>query len=221
MSPRVALSLCLILLAASAAAPLAAAEPVAFSFGKLNHSYENLVGELQPITQGPLTVELSSPSHVLVLKSNRLVLTPIGGAGAKQQAHLELEILGKGQLVADVEGAGLSTRLQDELYVPPQTLALDAKIDLRRVEGGYQVTTLEMPARVDIKMQSKLSNQLLSLCGGVALFTGLDCDALERALSVATVPLPAGGGPYLLPDSDLTDADRSALDAFLAGSPGR
>jgi hypothetical protein len=38
---------------------------------------------------------------------------------------------------------------------------------------------------------------------------------------VATIPLAAGGGPYLLPDSDLTDADRAALDALVAGSPGR
>jgi hypothetical protein len=222
MSLRNVRRLCLALLAVAAAPTLLAAEPRAFSFDKLNRSYENLVGDLQPITEGPLTVELSSPSHILVLKSNRLVLTPAGGGAGRQQAHLELEILGKGQLVADVEGAGLSTRLQDELYVPPQTLTLDAKIDLRRVEGGYQVTTLEMPARIDIKMQSKLSNQLISLCGGVALFTGLDCDALERALSVATIPLPAGGGPYLMSDSDLTDADRAALDALLApGAPGR
>jgi hypothetical protein len=136
--------------------PLAAAEPRTLSFSKLNRSYENLVGDLQPITQGPLTVELSTPSHTLVLKSNRLVLAPLA-SGAAQQAHLELEIMGKGLLVADVEGAGLRTRLQDELFVPPQTVTLDGRIELRRAAGGYEVTPVELPKQVDIKIQSKLS----------------------------------------------------------------
>ncbi len=205
---------------ALAGPPLGAAEPRSFSFGKLNRSYENLVGDLQPITQGPLTVELSSPSHTLVLKSNKLLLTPLGeGAAAAHQAHLELELMGKGQLVADVEGAGLRTRLQDELFVPPQVLALDGRIRLARGEGGYQVTPLELPRQVEVKIQSKLSNDLLSLCDGVALFTGLDCGALERSLSVATIPLPAVGESYLLADGDLSEADRAALDALLAPPP--
>lgn len=200
-------------LAASVAQGAAAAEPRTLAFSKLNRSYENLVGDLQPITEGPLTVELSSPSHTLVLKQNRLVLTP--GAAGDYLARLELDILGKGQLIADVEGAGLSTRLQDELYVPPQKLALAARVRMRRVEGGYEVTPLELPAKIEINIQSKLSNTLLSLCDGVALFTGLDCAALDRALSRVAVPLPAAGGSHLLPDSDLTEGDRAALDALL------
>lgn len=203
----------------AAATGFAAAEERAFSFSKLNHTYENLVGDLQPISQGPLTVELSSPGHTVILKSNKLVLSPLP-AGA-QQARLELELMGKGQIVADVEGAGLETRLQDELFVPPQTVALQGKIKMRRVAGGYEVTPLELPPKVEVKIQSKLSNDLLTLCGGVAIFTGLDCAGLERALSVAAVPLPAAGGAYLLPDEDLTDADRAALDAWLAPAPGR
>ncbi len=175
------------------------------------------MGDLQPITQGPVTVDLSSPSHTLVLKSNRLVLTPEGGA---HRAHLELELLGKGQLIADLEGAGLQTRLQDELFVPPQTLSLDGKVRMRRIEGGYEVTALESPAQVELAIQSKLTNDILGLCDGVALFTGLDCAALERALTRAKIPMPAAGGTYLLPDADLTEADRAALDAYL-GTPAR
>jgi hypothetical protein len=188
------------------------AQPGTFSFSKLNRSYENLVGDLQPITQGPLTIELSSPSHTLVLKNNRLVLTPEAGA---HRARLELELMGKGQLTADLEGAGLQTRLQDELFVPPQTLSLDAKVRLRRVEGGYEVTALETPAQVELAIQSKLTNEVLGMCDGVALFTGLDCGALERALTRAKIPMPAAGGTYLLPDTDLTADDRAALDAYL------
>lgn len=207
-------------MAAVASQYAAAAEPRTFAFSKLNRSYENLAGDLQPITEGPLTVELSSPSHTLVLKQNRLVLTP--GPAGDYLAQLELDILGKGQLIADVAGAGLSTRLQDELYVPPQKLALTARVRMRRVEGGYEVTPLELPSKIEVAIQSKLSNSLIGLCDGVALFTGLDCAALERALSRAAVPLPAAGGAHLLPDSDLTESDRAALDALLgATKPAR
>src|SRR4029453_3147549 len=205
----------------AASATLAAAEPRSFSFSKLNHSYENLVGDLQPITQGPLTVEMSSPGHTVILKSNKLVLTPLSAeAGAPQQARLEPQLMGKGQLVADVEGAGLQTRLQDELFVPPQTVTLEGKIKLRRVPGGYEVTPLELAAKGGVKNQSKLSNDLLSLCGGVAIFTGLDCAGLERALSVASVPMPAPGGGSLLPDSALPGADRAGLGAWLGPAAG-
>lgn len=215
---RSASGLVFLLLAVSAGAAntaFAAEAERAFSFSKLNRSYENLVGDLQPITQGPLTVELSSPGHTLILKSNRLVLSPLSAPAGAQRARLVLELMGKGQLVADVEGAGLETRLQDELFVPPQTVALEGKVKMRRVAGGYEVTPLELPAKVEVKIQSKLSNDLLTLCGGVAILTGLDCGGLERSLSVAAVPLPAPGGAYLLPDEDLTDADRAALDAWL------
>lgn len=209
-------SLSLLLVLTPVAAPLAA-QGGTFSFSKLNRSYENLVGDLQPITQGPLTIELSSPSHTLVLKNNRLVLTPEAGA---HRARLELELMGKGQLTADLEGAGLQTRLQDELFVPPQTLSLDAKVRMRRIEGGYEVTALETPAQVEVAIQSKLTNEVLGMCDGVALFTGLDCASLERALTRAKIPMPAAGGTYLLPDADLTAADRTALDAYL-GAPAR
>lgn len=204
----------LALLAFLAGPPLAA-EPRSFSFTKLNRSYDNLVGELQPITEGPLTVELSSPGHTLVLKGNQLVLTPLAGA-SEHLARLELDLMGKGHLVADVEGAGLRTRLQDEVFVPRQTLKLEGKVRMRRAEGGYEVTPLELPQKIEVAIQSRLSNDLLTLCDGVAIFTGLDCGALERSLSRAAIPLPAVGGSYLLPDSDLTDGDRAALDALLA-----
>ncbi len=187
-----------------------------FSFAKLNRTYTDLVSELAPIEQGPVTVRLSSPEHSLIVQSNRLRLRPAeGGAHA---GRLEVAILGKGWLVADVEGAGLATRLQDELMILPQTLAVEAKVKLRRGDGGYSVTTVELPRRVDVRIQSKLANQLVSWCEGLALLLPMDCAGMERSLSVASIPMPEPGGDYLLADAELTPEDRAALDAYLGGS---
>jgi hypothetical protein len=193
-----------------------------FSFVKLNRTYNNLVSDLAPIQQGPVVLRLSSPEHSLVVQSNRLRLRPVeGGAHA---GRMELSILGKGWLVADVEGAGMATRLQDELYVPPQTLVVEAKVKMARREGGYGVTTLELPRQIEVNIQSKLSNQLLSWCDGLSLLLPLNCEAMGRSLSVATIPMPEAGGEYFLEDAELTAEDRAALDAYLGpaatGAPG-
>ena len=199
-------------------AQTAAAEPAAreFSFTKLNRTYTDLVTDLAPIQQGAVTLRLSSPEHSLVVKRNQLRLRPAeGGAHA---GRMELDILGKGWLVADVEGVGIATRLEDELLVPPQTLAVEAKVKLQRAEGGYSVTTVELPRRVEVRIQSKLANQLVSWCEGLALLLPMDCAGMERSLSVAAIPMPEPGGEYLLADAELTDEDRAALDAYLGSS---
>ena len=60
-------------------------------------------------------------------------------SGNGYAAHLEIDLSGKGWLVGDVDAAGMATRLQDELVVLPQTVALDAKIRMQRAPSGYEV----------------------------------------------------------------------------------
>ena len=187
-----------------------------FSFSKLNRTYTDVVSELAPIEQGPVVLRLSSPEHSLVVQSHQLRLRP--GADGVHAGRMELAVLGKGWLVADVEGAGFATRLQDEVYVPPQTLVVEAKVKLARREGGYGVTTVELPQRLEVRIQSKLANQLLSWCDGLSLLLPLNCEAMGRSLALAAVPLPAPGAEYLLSDAELTAEDRAALDAYLGGS---
>ena len=204
---------CLTLGAAAGAAQEAGRE---FSFVKLNRTYNNLVSNLAPIEQGAVVLRLSSPEHSLVVQSNRLRLRPV--ENGVHAGRMELAILGKGWLVADVEGAGMATRLEDELYVPPQTLVVEAKVKLARQEGGYGVTTVELPRQIQVNIQSKLSNQLLSWCDGFSLLLPLNCEGMGRSLSVATIPMPEAGGEYFLEDAELTAEDRAALDAYLGGS---
>lgn len=203
-------------LAASGGAAGGPAAPREFAFPELNKTYTDFVSEFAPIEQGGLTVALTSPRQVLVLKENHVRLEPAGAGGHK--AHLELRLFGSGWLVADLTAAGMSTRLQDELLVPEQTVVVDGKAKLERVEGGYRVTPTELPPQVLVKIQSKVTNGLLNWCDRVSVmpFMSLDCPALERSLTTVAVPMPPRGQQYLLRDADLTAADRAALDDYLS-----
>jgi hypothetical protein len=195
--------------------PLSAATSAGeIHFSKLHRSYTNLVSDLAPIVQGPLTLRMSSPSHVLTVKDTRLRMT--AAPAGTQAIHLEIDLSGKGWLVGDVEASGMTTRLQDELFVLPQTVVLDAKVRLRRAASGFVVEALELPAQVEVQIQSRLTSELLQWCTGISIFAGFDCSGLERALTRIAVPLPAAAGAaYELPDSELTAEERQQIQKWL------
>jgi len=189
-------------------------------FERLNRTYSQTALEILPVEEGPVTVRLSSPRNSLVVRSHSLRLEP--GAGNSFTADLQVEFLGKGWLVADVEVGGLSTRLQDEVQVPPQVLEMQGRIRLRKVRGGYEVTPEQLPHSIRVRIQTGLGRRLLDLCDGVSSlpFTDVDCPALEQALTRAVVPLPAAGETFLLEDADVTPAEQRQLDGYLRDLKG-
>jgi hypothetical protein len=194
------------------------APPGELQFERLNRSYSQVAPELLPITEGPVTVRLSSPQNSLTVRSHLLRLEP--GAGNSHTADLHIEFSGKGWLVADVEMAGVSTRLEAAVVVPEQTLEMQGRLRLRKVSGGYEVTPEQLPRQVVIRIESDIGRRLVDLCDGVSQlpFTAVDCTALERALSRAAVPLPAPGESFVLADAELTPRDRQRLDLYLKSS---
>jgi hypothetical protein len=181
----------------------ARAEDTNVTFTLLNQTYTDLVGEVEPIVQGPLTVRPSSPKNALTLKDNRLRLHPEGNGVFS--GRLELDVLGKGWLVADVEAGGLETRFQDELLVPPQTLGFDGRVKIERVPGGYRATAIEAPRRFEVAVP----------------FAHIDCTGLERALTHVSLPLQGAGATYFVADGDLTPAERLQVDALIGLPPAR
>ena len=196
----------------------AAAAAEEFSFPRLNRAYGDLVPEFAPVTSGPLTLRLSSPRQSLTVREHRLTLAPL--ADGTHTARLELEILGKGWLVGDISAGALATRVQDELLVPPQKLDLAGRVRVERGAGGYTVTALESPARVEVAIRSRVATDLVSWCDRMAIVTLalFDCGGLDRSLSRVVVPLPPAGESYLLPDEELSPEERAALDRYLAGA---
>lgn len=212
--PRAALvRITALLLAAAAGAGSLPARDLTLS--KLNRTYTDLVGELPPFVADPVRLTLRSPSQTVHVRSHRARMAP--RADGAFDGQLEIELLGKGALLADLEVGGVRRQLSDEVVIPPQTLRLDARVRLSRVEGGYRVLADGLPRRVEVAIQSRVINDALSLCDTAAVlsFGALDCGPLALALSRPAVQLPPEVD-HFLSDGDLGDADRAALDALIA-----
>ena len=176
------------------AAPLETEGPtVELRFVKLNRTYSDFVGELAPIGEDGMSVRLTSPSQTLILRDHRIRLTRIAGAApGTVAAAVELDVQGKGSLVADVTMGPIARQLTDEVVVPPQTIRIDARVRIRRVAAGYEVTPEQVPASVEVAVQSRTINEILALCDQAATLSlgAIDCSGLNGALTHPAVPIP-------------------------------
>ena len=184
------------------------------SFERLNRVYEHLIDDLVPVRIGPAEVMLRSPEHSLTVTHHAATLSPVHDGVF--EAALELEIAGSGRIDADVTIGSLESRLSQELTVPRQTLYLEGLVTVRRGEEGYWITTERMPETAQVRIESELGTQLFTVCRQMALvLVSLDCDAIERAVTLILVPLPEAGGEYLIALDDATPEEREEFDRFL------
>ncbi|MEO7794782.1 MAG: hypothetical protein ABIV06_08420 [Thermoanaerobaculia bacterium] len=222
----VATSLCLMAYAAAVAPAPARSAPGAPTYGlrfeKLNRTYSDFVGELAPIGEEGLSVRLQSSKQAIVLRDHRIRLTPIAGSTDGSFAgEIELDVQGKGDLIADVTIGPMVQHLTDVLVVPPQTIRLASKVRIRRVADGYEVLPERLPEKIEVAVQSQTINQILTLCDQAATLSlgAINCAVLQRSLTRPAVPIPAGAGTFLLGNENLTDDDRVRLDAILGLPP--
>lgn len=195
----------------------AAGPPAELRFEKLNRSYSDFVTELAPIGEEGMSVLLRSPTQTLILRDHRIRLTPLSAVrDGAFMGEIELDVQGKGALVADVTMGPIVRQLADEVVVPPQTLRVAARVRVRRVADGYDILPEDLPRSIEVAVQSQTINQILALCDQAATLSlgAIDCSGLDRALTRPAVPIPAGGSLFL-GDENLTAADRERLDALL------
>jgi hypothetical protein len=212
---RLCATLVLIPLVLLASRPGGTAVPGQIQLQRLNRSYSEVAPDILPVIEGPLTVRLSSPRNQITVRRHLLRLEP--GPGGSHSADLSIEFQGKGWLVADVAAGPVATRLQDEVLVPPQVAKIQGRLRIRRVQGGYGITPEQIPDKLGVRIQSGIGRQIVNVCDGASVLLALDCPALEQSLSRAVIPLPEAGEEYLLEDAELTAAERSAIDEYLAG----
>lgn len=188
------------------------------SFERLNRVYERLIDDLVPVRIGPAEVALRSPEHTLTVIHHAATLA--AGENGLLEAALELEIVGVGRIEADVVIGSLESRLSQDLTVPRQTLYLEGAIAVRRTEAGYLLRTERMPEATQVRIESELGTQLFTVCRQMALvLVSLDCDAIERAVTLIRAPLPEAGAEYLIAFEETTAEERVRLDRFLAERP--
>jgi hypothetical protein len=226
--PAVLVCIAVGITAALAAAPpvrppaprVTAPAPGLFRFTRLNHSYSQPATAIDPITEGPLTVRLSSPRNKLILSSHSLRLEP--GTDGLHTAELEVRFYGKGRVVADVDVSGVGRRFEEEVLVPPQTKRLEGRVRIARSGDGYLLTPERLPREIRVAIQSQLGNDIVGLCDRLSAvpFSDLDCAGLDRALSTAVVPLPRPGEGFYLARTDLTAAERQQVESYLTALRG-
>ena len=210
-----------LLLAADGVTALAATAAVGeqeLHLTRFNKVYSDLAGKLAPVEAPPVTVRLSSSHQTILVKDNVVKLRPLGGG--RFVGSLSVDVLGKGDVTADVDfGGGATQRLSDELLVPPQWVEVEGVVRISRAQGGYRLVTEQLPKAVKVAIRSHLVGQLLELCSGASLLTlgSLDCKPVADELENPALPLPPPGSEFFLADADLTPADREALDGLLAG----
>ena len=215
LAPRLA-ALCALVPALVPSPAAARPEATELRLSRLNRVYEDVAGEAPPLRLDPVTVRLSSPHQAVLLKENRIRLEPLGGD--RFAGRVELDLLGKGDLVADVDLGGSSRTFHDELLLPPQTVTVEGVVRLARIAGGYRIVTERLPADVQVTSRSRLVGEILDLCAGAALLSlgALDCAPVTEALERPRIPLPGPGTELFLADAELTEADHAALDRLLA-----
>ncbi|MCY3970206.1 MAG: hypothetical protein OXG74_09745 [Acidobacteria bacterium] len=190
------------------------------SFERLNRVYEQLIEDLAPVRIGPAEVVLRSPEHSLSVIRHAATLA--AGSDGVFETALELEIAGSGRIVADIVIGSLESRLSQELTIPRQTLRLEGALSVRPGEEGYWIRTERMPEAAEVRIESELGTQLFSVCRQMALvLVSLDCDAIERAVTLIRAPLPEAGGEYVIGYEDVTPEEREAFDRFLLEHPER
>ena len=191
-----------------------AGERRVFAFDRLNRGYEMDGSQIAPVQQGPMTIHLQSPRNSLVLKDHSVALTPLGDG--TYDTSIVLDFLGSGDLIADlVTDAGTTQRFDDLVIVPRQAVRVNGRVRFARVPNGWDVTALRLPKQVEIGIQSRLVGNLVTMCGTMGVFLGLDCDSLDRSLSRVDVPLPEAGSVFFLPEEELTEREVQALEGFL------
>jgi hypothetical protein len=196
------------------AMPAAAVE---FEFSRLNRTYSQFIEDLAPVVLGPVEVILRSPQQQLDLAGHRAILEPL--PDGTHRIRVEIELSGSGTIDAVLRAAGLEGKLEDELALPLQTLVMAGRIRLDPNAGGYEITLVEAPEQVEVRIESQLAGRLVPLCRQMALvLVRFDCTALDDSLSRVQVPIPRPPAEFLLPIEELSAPERERLDAYVAES---
>ncbi len=184
------------------------------SFERLDRVYEELIEDVALVDIGPAEVVLRSPEHALTVHRHEARLVARGDGNF--ETEVVLEVSGAGLILADIVIGSVKSQLTQELVVPRQTLELEGEVEIRRDAEGYHVRTVRLPATTRVRIESELGARLSAVCRQMALvLISLDCAAIERAVTLVDVALPAPGGEYLIPLEDTTPAERDLLDRFL------
>ena len=182
---------------------------------RVNGVHRDFETDLAPIEIGPVTVVLTSPTHSLEVFEHELSLAP--GEGGAEMATLRARYQGQAHLVADLEVAGMSSEIDDNIELPLQETEVTGLVEIVRVEDGYRVTALEAPSHVEIQVESDLAGGWGSCAGALRCWpwgTSIARRSIRRC-RWSRCPCRNRAKSSLSPDEDLTEQERGQIDKVL------
>jgi hypothetical protein len=196
---------------------LAAQEgPQIFEMPRLNQVYSDVVREVLPIRQGPITVQLKFLEHSVELKDHRLEVTRDAMANS-HNFRVVVTLEGEAEVESRLEMAGLPANLKDEIRLPLQSISVAGRAEVSRDPEGYLISPIELPPFVQVEIESQLAEKMVGLCKGLAFLPGFGsaCEGLKQSLAFIRLPLPEPGDTYLVPLDLLTEAEITEFDRYL------
>ena len=184
-----------------------------FEFESYNREFVNIRSNAQWKREGPIQATLTSPAHRLSIRDHSVELK--AAVDGTYDARIRVNFSGDGDIVAQVGMVGAQTELEDHVIAPPQEVEVLAKIKFRRVEEGYEVETIELPATVEVEIESRMGAQIIDTCKSALSFLGVECGGIEAMFNSASVPLPKAGGTYFISNDKLSRSERRRLNRFL------
>ncbi len=197
----------------------AQSEPQSFEMSRLNQVYSNLVREVLPVRQGPISVQLNFLEHSVEIRNNRLEVTrnPLDNG---HKFRVVVTFQGEAEIESRLEMAGLPATLRDDIRLPLQSISVSGRAAIRRDPEGYWISPQELPPFIQVEVESQLAEKMVTLCKGLAFLPGFGsaCQGLQQSLAFIRLPLPAPGDTYRVPFSVLTDAEIREFDEYLSAA---
>lgn len=190
--------------------------PQVMVFDRFNGHFQDLDPQVQQFRQGPLTVAVDVERASVAVERHRLVLRP--QPDGTHRVRGEVLFSGLAHLNADIGAGGMGSKLADRVVVPSQEKTWEGIVRVRASQPGYEVTVVEGPRLMRVRVESDLGSQATALCSAAALLpgTGLACDALAAFFSNAPVVLPGPGESFWVERSELTAEEQTQVDTYLA-----
>lgn len=190
--------------------------PQVMVFDRFNGHFQDLDPEVRQFRQGPLTVTVDVERASVAVERHRLVLQPL--PDGTHRVRGEVLFSGLAHLNADIGAGGMGSRLADRVVVPSQEKTWEGVVRVRASRPGYEVTIVEGPRVMRVRVESELGSQATALCSAAALLpgSGLACDALAAFFSNAPVVLPGPGESFWVDRSELTHEEQAQIDTYLA-----
>ena len=118
--------------------------PSIFEMPRLNQVYSNVVREVLPIRQGPITVRLNFLEHSMELKDHRLEVLR-DSESSSYNFRVVVTLQGEAEVESHLEMVGLPASLKDQIHLPLQTISVSGRAEVRRDDEGFHISPQELP----------------------------------------------------------------------------